>query len=132
MKDKPMEVDMQNVTVLRRKGQAALVEWFANNQPHRATVPVADLVLAPDSKSGSIPIEKLAQGIEYGIAWETFVTDYRITAEQIAAAMRAHGVWTVEDYESNPQQVIGAISSLYAPLFNDLANAVKSIKHKEA
>lgn len=132
MKDTTVTVVMQNVTVLRRKGQAALVEWFTNSQPHRVTVPVTDLVLAPDGKSGSIPAETLAQGIEYGVSWETFVKDQKITAADIAAALRANGVWTVEDYETNPQQVIGAISSLFAPFFGDLANAVKSIKHKEA
>lgn len=131
-KEATVKVDMQKVKVLRRKGHAALVEWSDDSRLHRVTVPVKDVVFDPGETSGVVSVESLMQGIPYGIEWEKFLTEQTVLPETLANALRQNGVWTVEDFEQNPNAVMGAVSSILGPFMAQIAGAVKKVKHKEA
>jgi len=98
------------VRLVRRNGQAALVEFADAGKPMRVTLP-EDLLQDEGSRCTADPAD-LAAGVPYGLAWEKATTG-RVTAEKIAGALRNAGIWTAEDLKQQPRAAIGALQAAY-------------------
>ena len=109
---------MVKVKVIQQKGQAALVEWIAEEGARRATIPASTIV------KGQVSQDELEYGIEYGEPWEELIT-ISATPETIAEELRRCGIWTKEDLESRPTQVLSAIQAAYGFGLADLLRAVR-------
>ena len=109
------------VKVVRRKGQAALVEWIAEDGAHRATIPLAAII------KGQVVSDELDYGIPYGEPWEELV-EISTTPETIAAELRRCGIWTRDDLEARPNQALSAIQAAYGAGLADLLRAVRQRK----
>lgn len=109
------------VKIIRKKGQAALVEWITDDGAHRATIPLATI------RKGQVASDELGYGIIYGEPWEELV-EISVTPESIAAELRKCGIWTREDLETRPNQALGAILAAYGCGLADLLRAVRQRK----
>jgi len=109
---------MAKVKVIQQKGQAALVEWIAEDGLHRATIPASTII------KGQVSEDELSYGIVYGEPWEELIT-LSATPETIAAELRRCGIWTKEDLESRPTQALSAIQAAYGFGLADLLRAVR-------
>jgi len=112
---------MVKVKIIQKKGQAALVEWIADDGTHRATIPL-DMI-----HKGQVENEILGCGIEYGEPWQELIM-ISATPESIAAELRKCGIWTVEDLETRPNQALSAILAAYGVGLADLLRAVRQRK----
>jgi hypothetical protein len=93
---------METVTVIRRTGRSALVEYQTYSGPRRATVPVSAVV------NGCVDSDDLRQGVEYGVPWED-VLNIRVTPGELGNALRKAGIWTAADAAANPKAVQSAL-----------------------
>jgi len=82
------------VTILEDRGPSLLLEWTQDERVYRAILPKGAV------QDGEIDEEEAAKGIAYGLDYERLIA-ITVTPEQIAAALRARGYWTVEDLERN-------------------------------
>jgi hypothetical protein len=98
------------VTVVRRSGQAALVEFADAGKPARVTLP-EDLLEGDGAGCTADPAE-LAAGVPFGLPWEKATTG-RVTPEKIAVALRNAGIWTAEDLKRQPRAAVGALQAAY-------------------
>lgn len=109
------------VKIIQQKGQAALVEWLADDGAHRATIPAATII------KGQVASDELDYGIIYGEPWEELIS-INITPASIAAELRKCGIWTKDDLEARPTQALGAIQAAYGVGLADLLRAVRQRK----
>ena len=98
---------MRTVKVLKRDGQAALVEWLDGDMPRRVFLP-AEVVPA----SGLVDDEELGRGIPYGVEWADEIT-LAATANDLQRNLRGAGIWTAEDAASKAATVQGVMQATY-------------------
>jgi len=106
------------VKIIKRQGQAALVEWTDDGVTRRSTVPSAVI------QKRRVPTAELKRGIPYGEPWEDLI-ELHATPETLAAELRRRGIWTVEDLQENAEVARGAILSAYGCELAHLLRAVK-------
>jgi len=109
------------VSVIRQRGQAALVEWVDSEGAHRATIPASAI------HKGHASQDELEYGIPYGAPWEDLIA-LAATPDTIAAELRRRGIWTKEDLFSQPNVAVGAIQAAYG---FDLAALIKAARQHE-
>lgn len=106
------------VKVIERQGKAVLVEWIDKDQYKRATVPGNKL------DGDRCAADVLAQGVAYGVDWETVLSEFP-GADVIANELRRQGIWTREDFNRNVTQVRGIINRLFViPLIAEMQAAI--------
>lgn len=92
------------VRLLRHAGQGALVEWRdVDGDVHRGFLP------AEAVSDGQADTDDLQAALPYGADWESLVDVSGFTPERLAAELRRRGVWTAQDAENRPGQVVKAI-----------------------
>jgi len=116
---------MQRVKVIRRQGQAALVEWHVEEQGprglparyRRAIVPVDSLEQRAATRRGETALHPdPSQGIPYGEDWEGLLGELGVpdaTAPVIANELRRVGIWVLADLEADPASARTAFSVGY-------------------
>jgi hypothetical protein len=127
--------DTIEVKLIRRSGGAALVEWQSEDgYLQRATVPFHEVQnLWEDRGSnlhGEVAQEIIEIGIPYGVPWEDIIGEIQITAKDIAESLRKHGVWTLDDAQTNPQTVIGALQAAYGFDMATLIRGARKMKEE--
>lgn len=95
------------VTVIRRKGQAILVQW-EDDGLHRAQIPPHALLDGDEVD----PVE-LLMGIPYGLPWAEIMGDLVISGEEIEDTLRRHGIWSLEDLRTDPTSAAGALMAAH-------------------
>lgn len=95
-----MPDEKQNVRIVEKKGESALVQHESDGKQRRVFVPVAEVV---DGKCRS---DVLDMGIPYGIDWERRLDLSTITAEVVAARLRHYGIWTMDDLKLMDRKTI--------------------------
>lgn len=106
------------VTVIRRKGQAVLVEWDENGV-QRSTLPASELVIADDGQTAECADPWI--GIPYGDNFAGAI-QLSVTAENIDRALKVAGMWTWGDIRLNPQTAISVILAAFGPIVSQLLN----------
>ena len=107
------------ITVIRQKGQAVLVEW--ENEGSRRAYVVASAV--EDDQCSS---QELEIGIPYGLPWREIVGDLVLTGEQIEDALKKHGIWTLEDLRKEPMRAAAALLAVHKMGVNALISRTMS------
>ena len=100
------------VTLIQRSGDAVLAECVFDGTPFRRVVPFGNLVFVDDR--AEIDPEDWDAGIDYGIDWEAVFDDLPVfLPENFALEMRKRNIWTVQDAQENPNEVLAALQAGY-------------------
>jgi hypothetical protein len=92
------EIELIPVKIIGSKGRSVLIQVQVEG-PQRYYVPKSAVV---DNK---VPADVIAKGIEYGIAWETYLDLSEITIDALASKLRRNGIWTQEDLEQQDRRL---------------------------
>lgn len=98
-----------------RSGHSAVVRWLEGKDHRAAIIPAQHIAGLNMGMSVDLPPEVVTSGaIPYGLDFEMFVQKEGVIIEPIDLqnAMRAHGVWTLKDLRSKPQEAIAAFLSV--------------------
>lgn len=114
---------MANVTVIRKKKQAVLVQWVdVQGELKRGTVPAGAV------HGGTVDDETLAMAIPAGFPWAEIVRD-GIDPEAIPGEIerRLHrvGIWDLADLLKMPNAAVGAIQAAYKLDLSALTKAAR-------
>jgi hypothetical protein len=112
------------VTVISRKNAAALIEYVIDDMPHRGIVPTAT-VNGDEVADDVIPL-----AIPYGVPWSEILTP-RVTADDIQRELRRRGIWTANDAQNKPNEVIAAASAAYGLDVAAILRAANTIAREE-
>lgn len=100
------------VTIVRKNGGSALVEYLEDGEPVRKYVPVDEI----DDKHVSSDV--LQQGIPYGYPWEELQISF--DSQKFSHEMKQVGLWTVEDVLRNPQKLWSVLRATLADNIKDI------------
>ena len=120
----------KKVDVQYRKKSAALVEYTDSDIPVRVSVPSAEVEVDALQQT-FIDEDVLESGIPYGVPFASKIGDFVITGETIENELHKAGVWTTDDFASNPQKVHGAVASAARPIMQALAILIKDYTHNK-
>jgi hypothetical protein len=124
--------DPIHVTVIRRKGAAALVEYHDyESNPVRVSVLEESIELSPDGTEGMIDPQDLSRGIEYGIPWEFRLRTKQMTSQEMSNALHRNGIWTSDDVTRKPDAVRGALLEVLRQTLSDINQIAKEFGSKE-
>lgn len=93
--------DLIRVTVISRKGSAALVQYVEGGMVHRKYVPLGVI------DNSAVDGETLEQGIPYGYPWDELSISF--DSARFANELHNVDVWTTADALRSPQRVTAAI-----------------------
>ena len=116
------KIKLVKVRVVRVTGPSAVVEWAGGLK--RAVIPAAEVI--SDELYATVPADVLDEGAPYGLPWERLVK-MEATPEKLADELHRNGIWTMEDVESNPRAIMGALQTVYGVELSTLIQAA----HKE-
>ena len=90
------------VRVVSRKGDSAIVEYTDKGMLERVVIAhsVAD--------SGTLSVSELKDAAPYGLPIGKFVSDKSL-GTRLQLACRQRGLWTLQDFEKNPQFIQAAL-----------------------
>jgi len=110
---------MTDIRIVGTQGQSALVEWTDRGGGlHRAFIP-------KNKVEGSQCSEAvLAAGVVYGVEWEKAIT-LKATSKTLAQALRSRNIWTAQDAEARPNEVLGALQTAYGVDLSALLRAAR-------
>jgi hypothetical protein len=100
------------VRILKQVGQGVAVSFREPDGTYRAVVINRDRLLHKTGTDAEVTFEVIEnEGVEYGLDFETFLSSegLTITPQMIQNAMRAHGIWTLEDLLKNQQEALAAV-----------------------
>jgi hypothetical protein len=105
-----------------------LVEYSEGNFIRKIVIPV----LANESAGDHVDLSEsdIETAIPFGIQWNVELEDITIFASEIELALINNGIWTVEDYKSNPTAVLGAVREAAAPVLTMINSIVKKYGEK--
>jgi len=100
------------VTLIKRDGAAALVEWTDGERQRRGTVPIE--TVTPDGVDADV----LAAAIPYGEPWADVIEGIDPAAEQ---ELKQRGTWTVDDVLKEPARAQNALQRAWViPVFKEM------------
>ncbi len=104
---------MVQVTLLEIRGHAAIVTYRDKEGMLQGRIISRDDVLGVRVReTKSVPDRVIDTGTEYGIDLEIILGEkYVITPDDLAQELRRHGVWTYDDMNKKPGEVVAAINS---------------------
>lgn len=94
------------ITVVKKNGGSALVEYIEGDEPVRKYVPVDQI------NDMQVNSEVLQQGIPYGYPWDEIQISF--DSQKFAHEMKQVGIWTVEDALRSPQKLWSALRATLA------------------
>lgn len=121
---------MVQVTLLEIRGQAAIVTYRDEEGMLQGRI------ISRDDVSGvrvretkSVHDRVINTGTEYGIDLEIILGEkYVITPGDLAQELRRHGVWTYDDLNKKPSEVVAAINSLSKKIYAVLLRESRQTK----
>lgn len=97
---------MVKVEVIRKKGQAALVQWVEGGSVRRGSIPL-------DALQGDMVDQKMLQmAIPAGFPWASII-ELSVTPQIIEENLHRVGIWDLDDLLKNPQAAVGALQAAY-------------------
>lgn len=121
--------ELQEVTVIRHKGQSALVSYVEEGEECRVFVPLVT-VSEEDGKS-FVSTQNLQMGIPYGIPFDELLSEsFTVRRGAVIRELKRAGIWTVADYERNPGQIQSIIVAVNSSLRAELKQIVKDQKRR--
>src|SRR3990167_3972147 len=107
------------VRVVSRKGDSAIVEYTDKGMLERVVIAhsVAD--------SGTLSVSELKDAAPYGLPIGKFVSDKSL-GTRLQLACRQRGLWTLQDFEKNPQFIQAALQEA---LSLDVGTILEAARH---
>ena len=119
------------ITLISSKGQSTLIQYL---DPELDVVKkvFVDSNLVGDSWGSTEEVEDsiVEYAIPYGIEWELLLENILISKEAIAKALYRNSVYTAEDFQRNPNAVLGAVREMSQGILEQLNVIVKTFNHK--
>jgi len=84
------------VRIIDKRGDSVLIQVEG---PQRYYIPRSAV------KAGKVEADVIAKGIEYGIAWETYLDLSEITIDVLASKLRRNGIWTEDDVRTKDRRI---------------------------
>lgn len=79
------------VQVVETAGPTSLVEWERDGVLQRGYVP------AKEVQQGAVSERTLRAAMPYGVPWAKYAPKVNLSPEDIEAALRRRGIWTLDD-----------------------------------
>ena len=107
------------VRVVSRKGNSAIVEYTDKGMLERVVIAhsVAD--------SGTLSVSEIKDAAPYGLPIGKFVSDKSL-GMRLQMACRQRGLWTLQDFEKNPQFIQAALQEA---LSLDVGKLLEAARH---
>lgn len=108
------------------KDKNAIVISFHDGTEQQACI-VSSSDVPADVRTGDIidvADRAISNGTEYGIDWYVLLGGSIDVTYALQQELRRHNIWTLQDYQDNPQQVRGAIGTVVNGIHNRLQRAV--------
>ncbi len=122
-KVKEPKIQLTPVEIVSTEGKTSLVKYLVDDILYQVYIPTTKIT------NDGVDIRTLSKGLPYGLPWEQIgLPD--ITGKALAIALHNRGIWTAEEYRSNPQGVQAAIIQLYSGVFLSLVEFIREEKSK--
>lgn len=111
--------------ILQRDHNAIVISY--NDGTAQQAVIVSSNDVPADARPGDIVTvtkKAISNGTEYGIDWSVLVDSDLNVVHTLQQALRRYGIWTLQDYQDNPQSVRDAIGTVVNGIHNRLQQAV--------
>lgn len=116
-----------NVRVLKKVGQAAIIEFKDDNGHFQSCIISSDEVLGVrEGDSTEIYHKIIEHGTEYGIDWTIVFPPDMVSIIDVQDALRAHGIWTFEDLLEKQPAVLAAINAVSKVVYMKMLEFAKS------
>lgn len=114
--------------VHKRRNHVAVVFYRDAGRWQGRIIPETELMGARSGAQVDIPLDTLDNGIEYGIDFGVVlgIEHLCISSQDITQAMRAHGIWTLEDLDSKSQEASAAVASLNRIFYATIIKAARA------
>ena len=114
-----------NVKIINTQNEMALVEWLDDDNVFQRSWVVQRML--DQTKDGHIEVEEPEQGIPYGVPFDKCLQLYA-SPLSVCRELRKRGLWTADDVQARPREVLGALQAAYGI---DLANLIRAAKDFE-
>lgn len=119
------------IRLVSSKGQSTLVAYQDPDLEVEKKVYVDSELVGEDwGSEEEVPDEVIEYAIPYGIEWEAYVENILISKEAIARALYRNGIYTAEDYQRNPNAVLGAVREMSQQVLEQLNEVIRNFNHK--
>ena len=111
--------------LIARTGEAGLVEVVRNGAAERVTLPMSIL------NGKDITESDLDAGISYGLPFAEFLTPASDIVKRLEIGLHNAGIWTVEDLQKKPNDVIRALRQTYGIEIGRIIQAAETYLQQE-
>lgn len=111
--------------VITAHNDITLVEWIDQRGHYLRAWVTPDMIELVEGQSAMINNPEM--GIPYGQDWSQLI-EQSITPDMVANSLRRSGIWTIEDLQSRPNEVQGAIIATAAMVLQGLLSNVKALR----
>jgi len=120
---KEPKIQLTPVEILSTEGKTSLVKYLVDDIAYQVYIPTTKIT------SGEVDVRTLSKGLPYGLPWDQIKLP-EITGKALAIALHNRGIWTAEEYRSNPQGVQAAIMQIYSGVHLSLVEFIREEKSK--
>lgn len=120
------------VTTILKKNTAVLVQYTIDGKRQRGIVRHDWIISEKSGRSTVNYVEEsnLELAMPFGIDW-TVVGDVTISAEKITESLRNAGIWTLQDFEKNPDKVLKAACASSTEIIANIQAVIRDFKNEE-
>lgn len=118
-----------NCKIIHEREGMVLIEWQSASGLARALV-THNMLQTREGRAATVIAPE--RGIPYGVPWEYVLPDMQATRGRLADELRRRGIWTVEDLRAHPQEIMGALTSVYGVDLAAILNAAKDYTRMES
>lgn len=112
---------MITTKLVQQHNDIYLVEWIEDGVSQRALV-TPDMIV--DISGQSAIVNYPERGIPFGEDWTAYISQV-VTPSMFNAKLKQSGIWTIEDLQSRPNEVHGALLAATASILQELLSNVK-------
>lgn len=124
---------MMKAKILLRHHNAVVISYGDGTEQEAVIVSSKDV--PADARVGDVvelPKRAISNGTEYGIDWAVLLGGDLDVVHTLQQALRRHNIWTLQDYQDDPQGVRDAIGTVVNGIHNRLQRAVmQELTHQE-
>lgn len=111
--------------VITAHNDITLVEWIDKAGRYLRAWVTPDMIELIEGQSAQINNPEM--GIPYGQNWSELI-EQSITPEMVENSLRKSGIWTMEDLQSRPNEVHGAVIATAGAVLQGLLSNVKILR----
>jgi len=110
-KKPPPDIEIE-VKIIRRQGEATIVEWIDSRQKSEAIEYRRAIVPTTSTEGGKCLSSVLDAGVPYGEDWKA-LSVIGLDVDKLASDLRAQGIWRREDFVQRLTEVKATVMRVY-------------------